>query len=82
MAVLGRILSLPTAKPYRTKDIRHSESRPPTLNSEGHVTWDEDDVENPQNWSNGKKWLITALALVMTVNVCVLHCNALHAYHN
>lgn len=36
------------------------------------VDWDgPDDPENPQNWSNRKKWLITALALVMTVNVCV-----------
>ncbi|EPS94316.1 hypothetical protein FOMPIDRAFT_1026243 [Fomitopsis schrenkii] len=34
------------------------------------VDWDgPDDPENPQNWSNRKKWLITALALVMTVNV-------------
>ena len=37
------------------------------------VTWDgPDDPENPQNWSNTKKWLITSLALLMTVNVYVL----------
>ena len=43
------------------------------------VDWDgPDDPENPQNWSNGKKWLITALALVMTVNVYVLHYIPIH----
>ena len=36
------------------------------------VTWDgPDDPKNPQNWSEGYKWLITAVAIIMTVNVYV-----------
>ncbi|KIL58566.1 hypothetical protein M378DRAFT_86356 [Amanita muscaria Koide BX008] len=34
------------------------------------VTWDgPHDPENPQNWSNSYKWLITIVTIVMTVNV-------------
>ncbi|PPQ75171.1 hypothetical protein CVT26_008701 [Gymnopilus dilepis] len=34
------------------------------------VTWDgPDDPENPQNWSIRRKWFITILTIVMTVNV-------------
>ncbi|CDO78123.1 hypothetical protein BN946_scf184725.g2 [Trametes cinnabarina] len=34
------------------------------------VTWDgPEDPENPQNWSRARKWFITVLCLLMTVNV-------------
>ncbi|TFY57696.1 hypothetical protein EVJ58_g6869 [Rhodofomes roseus] len=34
------------------------------------VDWDgPDDPENPQNWSTGRRWFITFLGLVMTINV-------------
>ncbi|KAM6494771.1 MFS polyamine transporter [Amanita muscaria] len=34
------------------------------------VTWDgPHDPENPKNWPNGYKWLITIVAIAMTVNV-------------
>ncbi|OCH91764.1 MFS polyamine transporter [Obba rivulosa] len=34
------------------------------------VTWDgPNDLENPQNWSVRRRWWITALCLLMTVNV-------------
>ncbi|KAF8980584.1 MFS polyamine transporter [Cyathus striatus] len=34
------------------------------------VTWDgPDDPANPQNWSRGYKWLITATCIIMSVNV-------------
>ncbi|OBZ78053.1 putative transporter mfs2 [Grifola frondosa] len=34
------------------------------------VAWDgPDDPENPQNWPSRRKWVITVLCLVMTVNV-------------
>ncbi|KAI0354077.1 MFS polyamine transporter [Trametes cingulata] len=34
------------------------------------VTWDgPDDPENPQNWSRARRWFITVLCLLMTVNV-------------
>ncbi|KAI0946742.1 hypothetical protein AcW1_010117 [Taiwanofungus camphoratus] len=43
----------------------HEEKPDPNL-----VTWDgPDDPENPQNWSDTRRWAITALSLVMTINV-------------
>jgi MFS transporter, DHA1 family, multidrug resistance protein len=34
------------------------------------VTWDgPDDPTNPQTWSTSYKWLITAISIVMTVNM-------------
>ncbi|EMD32362.1 hypothetical protein CERSUDRAFT_108809 [Gelatoporia subvermispora B] len=48
---------------------------PPTFSSDDEydshkVTWDgPNDPENPQNWSVRRKWWITALCLLMTVNV-------------
>lgn len=68
MARLSRILSRPTAKPYRSKDIHHSGDRRPTLDDEGHVTWDEDDIENPQNWSLARRAYITICAVLLVVN--------------
>lgn len=36
------------------------------------VTWDgPDDPTNPQNWSIGRKWVITMSCIIMTVNVYV-----------
>lgn len=36
------------------------------------VQWTQDDPENPQNWSNRRKWVITALVSLLTINVYVL----------
>lgn len=48
----------------RVPSIREEKSDP------NKVDWDgPDDPENPQNWSIRRKWFITALCLVMTVNV-------------
>ncbi|KUI54426.1 hypothetical protein VP1G_01706 [Cytospora mali] len=68
MVSLKRILSRPTAKPYRSRNIYHSSDRRPTLNNEGHLTWDEDDIENPQNWSIARRAYITICAVLLVVN--------------
>ncbi|KAJ7461146.1 MFS polyamine transporter [Mycena latifolia] len=42
---------------------------PPPLDPE-EITWDgPDDQANPQNWSTRRKWMITLVCIVMTVNV-------------
>ncbi|KAJ6587791.1 MFS polyamine transporter [Mycena sp. CBHHK59/15] len=33
------------------------------------ITWDSDDPSNPQNWSVRRKWMITLVCIIMTVNV-------------
>lgn len=68
------------AKPQ--KDLRDAERRLETEADDDHedeaqkedraneVGWESDsDPENPQNWSPKKKWLITILVSVLTVNV-------------
>lgn len=68
MAGLRRILSWPTAKPYRSKDIHHPVDGRPALDDDGHVTWDEHDIENPENWSLARRAYITVCAVLLVVN--------------
>jgi DHA1 family multidrug resistance protein-like MFS transporter len=43
-----------------------------TQEDPNRVTWDgPNDPTNPQNWSKTRKWLITVLCCIMTVNVYV-----------
>lgn len=48
----------------------------PALIHPEEVTWDgPDDPTNPQNWSKLKKWTITMIVIVMTMEVYVLLVN-------
>ncbi|KAK8075614.1 hypothetical protein PG997_010277 [Apiospora hydei] len=60
MPSLGRILSRPTAKPYRTRHLVAEEK--PYLNADGHVDFAPGDVENPHNWSTARRWYCTCTA--------------------
>ncbi|KAI1074846.1 MFS general substrate transporter [Whalleya microplaca] len=66
MVAIGRILSRPTAKPYRTKHLDVDEQ--PYLNEYGHVDFSPGDVENPHNWSTARRWYITVCAVLLVVN--------------
>ncbi|PSR94443.1 major facilitator superfamily domain-containing protein [Coniella lustricola] len=68
MVGITRILSRPTAKPYRSKNIKHSQEHPPTLNDDGHLAFDEDDIENPLNWTFRRRLYITISAVFLVVN--------------
>lgn len=68
MGGITRILSRPTAKPYRTKDVHYSEDSPPTLNDDGYLTFSEDDIENPMKWSFARRSFITVCAVLLVVN--------------
>ena len=65
MERLERILSRPTAKPYRTR--RLSSSEVPFLNEDGLVDFSPDDIENPKNWSARRRWYITCVAVLLVV---------------
>ena len=66
---LERILSRPTAKPYRTRRISSAEPhREPFLNADGHLDFHPDDIENPRNWSKRRRWYITVVAVLQVVN--------------
>lgn len=68
MVGVARILSRPTAKPYRNKNIKHTGENPPSLNDDGHLTFDEDDIENPHNWTFARRTYITICAVLLVVN--------------
>ncbi|KAK4507363.1 hypothetical protein PRZ48_001098 [Zasmidium cellare] len=62
---LERMLSRPTAKPYRSGKISQHEVH---LNQEGHVDFGPDDVENPKSWSKTRRWYITVVSVALVVN--------------
>ncbi|KAI0126306.1 major facilitator superfamily domain-containing protein [Xylariales sp. AK1849] len=66
MASIGRILSRPTAKPYRTGNLE--EDGKPYLNDDGHVDFTPNDIENPHNWSTPRRWYVTFAAVMLVVN--------------
>ncbi|KAF3017729.1 hypothetical protein E8E14_004240 [Neopestalotiopsis sp. 37M] len=66
MSSLARILSRPTAKPYRTGDLESSEK--PFVNDKGQVDFSPDDVENPHNWSTARRWYVTFASVLLVVN--------------
>jgi DHA1 family multidrug resistance protein-like MFS transporter len=63
---IERLLSRPTAKPYRTKGMQDSETL--YLNSNGHLDFAPNDVENPKNWSAARRWYITVVSVLLVVN--------------
>ncbi|KAI1474157.1 hypothetical protein K445DRAFT_316162 [Daldinia sp. EC12] len=66
MGQLIRILSRATAKPYKTAELEFEER--PYLNVNGHVDFKPDDIENPHNWSNPRRWYVTVCAVLLVVN--------------
>lgn len=63
---IERLLSRPTAKPYRSKDLEASER--PFLDKNGHLNFAPDDIENPKNWSRPRRWYITVVCVLLVVN--------------
>ncbi|KAL2065824.1 hypothetical protein VTL71DRAFT_3494 [Oculimacula yallundae] len=63
---IERLLSRPTAKPYRSHGLEKS----PAIhtNSDGHLDFSPDDIENPKNWSTGRRWYITVVSVLLVVN--------------
>jgi hypothetical protein len=64
-ARLEKTLSRPTAKPYRSGKIKDGQIH---LNERGNVDFGPDDIENPKNWSTGRRWYITVVAILLTTN--------------
>ncbi|KAL1303246.1 hypothetical protein AAFC00_006660 [Neodothiora populina] len=66
MDTIERILSRPTAKPYRSRAVESSEE--PWLNDDGLLDFSPDDIENPKNWSSARRWYITLCAVLLVIN--------------
>ena len=63
---IERLLSRPTAKPYRSKALEASEK--PYLNQKGQVDFAPGDIENPKNLSAPRRWYITVVSILLVVN--------------
>jgi hypothetical protein len=68
---LERALSRPTAKPYRTRNVQNEQFH---LNQQGHLTFSPGDIENPKEWSTGRRWYITLVAVLITVSIRTALC--------
>lgn len=66
MDKIERILSRPVAKPYRSGKINPGEI--PYLNADGLVDFAPGDIENPKNWSTGRRWYITLVCISLVLN--------------
>ncbi|ORY78951.1 major facilitator superfamily domain-containing protein [Protomyces lactucae-debilis] len=76
---LERWISRPAAKPYRSKRLIQRQTTAggtavdpellrPALDDDGHVAFDDDDIENPKNWSPARRWYITMASVLLVVN--------------
>ncbi|KAI0473407.1 MFS general substrate transporter [Xylariaceae sp. FL0804] len=69
VGLLDRVLSRPTAKPYRRRDLADSVDEKPYLNADGHVDFAPGgDVENPHDWSAARRWYVTVASVLLVVN--------------
>lgn len=66
MSALERMLSRPTAKPYRSRGI--DESIEPQLNNDGLLEFGHGDIENPKEWSVRRRTYITVVSVLLVVN--------------
>ncbi|OAP55305.1 hypothetical protein AYL99_10278 [Fonsecaea erecta] len=66
METIERILSKPVAKPYRSRKIDPSVK--PYLNRFGQVDFAPGDIENPREWSTGRRWYCTLVGVVLVCN--------------
>ncbi|KAJ5261358.1 hypothetical protein N7478_011953 [Penicillium angulare] len=66
MAAIVRVLSHAVNKPYRTKEL--DLTAPPYLNQNGYVDFAPGDIENPQNWSMGRRAAITIAGVLLVMN--------------
>ncbi|OAL39301.1 hypothetical protein AYO20_01619 [Fonsecaea nubica] len=66
METIERILSRPVAKPYRSRKI--DPTIKPYLNQYGQVDFAPGDIENPKEWSTGRRWYCTIVAVTLVCN--------------
>lgn len=67
MEVIERVSSPLTLKPYRTGSLKDAETKP-CLDEDGHLTFSQDDVEDPRNWSSTRKWIIALSTILLVIN--------------
>lgn len=64
MHSMGRAFSALTLKP----DIGNQKDESPYVNERGYVDFKSGDTENPRNWSQTRRWIITLIAVLLALN--------------
>lgn len=59
-------MSRPTAKPYRSDALEKTATL--HKNQDGLLDFSPNDIENPKNWSTGRRWYITVVSVLLVVN--------------
>lgn len=62
---LEKVLSRPVAKPYRSHKLP---AETPCVDDDGNITFGEDDLEDPKQWSAGRRWYITIVCISLVLN--------------
>lgn len=65
MAPIHRVFSRATSKPFRTADVRNT---PPFVDENGLLAFRPGDMEDPHNWSMGRRVFITVAAVLLVLN--------------
>lgn len=78
---LERILSRPAAKPFRSRHLA-DEAENIHTNDDGQLDFGPDDIENPHNWSVARRWYITLVAILLTVNATFASSSPTGAYED
>ena len=66
MESLERVLSRPAAKPYRNTTVNKNETI--CLDAAGDLAFSEGDIENPKEWSTGRRWYITIVCISLVIS--------------
>lgn len=67
MQILERISSPISRKPYRTHQLRLQDPNP-ALDQIGHLAFSRDDIENPHNWSQSRRWFISSISILLVIS--------------
>lgn len=67
MQTLERISSPISRKPYRTHQLRLQDPNP-ALDQIGHLAFSRDDIENPHNWSQSRRWFISSISIMLVIS--------------
>ncbi|KAJ5797938.1 uncharacterized protein N7503_007234 [Penicillium pulvis] len=63
---IEKVLSRVTAKPYTASALEPNQT--PNLDQNGLLAFSPGDIENPKNWSLGRRWYITIVSVSMVTN--------------
>lgn len=62
---MDRTLSAAAAKPYRCHELANQAN---TYDEKGYLDFGSEDIENPRNWSQARRWYLTIVSIFVVFN--------------